>query len=78
MLIVEIDGSQHSDEVDRPRTVMLEGRGFEVMRFWNSDVFLNLDGVLEVVLAAAQRRTGGEESKRRRPSPNPLPQAGEG
>ena len=77
MLIVEIDGSQHRDEVDRARTMMLEGRGFEVIRFWNSDVFDNLDGVLEVVLAAAQRRADAAEA-RRRPSPNPLPQAGEG
>ena len=77
MLIVEIDVSQHGEEADRQRTVKLEGQGFEVIRFWNSDVFENLDGVLEVVLAAAQRRTGNEEG-RRRPSPDPLPQAGEG
>ena len=77
MLILEIDGSQHSEEGDRHRTAKLEGRGFEVIRFWNSEVFENLDGVLEVVLAAAQRRTGSEGSRRRRPSPNPLPQAGE-
>ena len=77
MLIVEIDGSQHGEEVDRRRTTELEAHGFEVVRFWNSDVFENLSGVLEVILSAAQRRTGGEGS-RRRPSPNPLPLAGEG
>ena len=75
MLIVEIDGSQHDGQVDRRRTAELEARGFAIIRFWNSDIFENLDGVLETILAAAQRQT---EERRRRPSPNPLPQAGEG
>ena len=75
MLIVEIDGSQHAKIVDLRRTAELEAYGFQVIRFWNSDVFANLDGVLEVILATAQRRV---QEGRRRPSPNPLPQAGEG
>ena len=75
MLIVEIDGSQHDEQDDRARTVGLEAHGFAIIRFWNSEVFENLDGVLEVILATAQRRI---EKGRRRPSPNPLPQAGEG
>ena len=77
MLIVEIDGGQHGEEVDRRRTTMLMQQGFAVIRFWNSDVFDNLEGVLETILAAAQRRVGAEKS-RRRPSPNLLPRAGEG
>ncbi len=75
MLIVEIDGSQHSEKVDQRRTAELEAQGFAIIRFWNSDVFENLNGVLEVILATAQQRT---EEERRRPSPNPLPLAGEG
>ena len=74
-LIVEIDGAQHGELVDRQRTSELEAEGFAILRFWNSDVFANLDGVLEVMLATAQRRI---EETRRRPSPNPLPLAGEG
>lgn len=56
MLIVEIDGSQHNEDADRFRTAQLTDDGFEVLRFWNSDVFGNLEGVLEAILAAAQRR----------------------
>ena len=75
MLIVEIDGGQHDEEKDRQRTAEMEARGFAVIRFWNSEAFENLDGVLEIILATAQQRA---EEGRRRPSPNPLPQAGEG
>ena len=51
MLIVELDGSQHSDEVDASRTRFLEGRGYGVLRFWNNEVIENLDGVLAIILA---------------------------
>lgn len=56
-VLVEIDGSQHSDEADRQRPALLESRGFMVLRFWNSDVLTNLDGVLEVVLATCEARS---------------------
>ena len=72
MLIVEIDGSQHDEQVDRRRTAELEARGFAVIRFWNSDVFENLDGVLEAMLAAAQQRQEEVRSKKKtltQPSP---------
>ncbi|GAO38987.1 hypothetical protein SCH01S_23_00290 [Sphingomonas changbaiensis NBRC 104936] len=48
-LIVELDGSQHAEqlEVDAARTRSLEQAGYAVLRFWNSDVNENLDGVLE-------------------------------
>jgi adenine-specific DNA-methyltransferase len=42
-----------------------------VIRFWNNDVLTNIDGVLEVILEALQKK---EED----PHPNPLPRAGEG
>ena len=51
-LIVEIDGGQHSDEVDLPRTRFLEERGYSVIRFWNHEVMGNLDGVLVSILQA--------------------------
>ncbi|MGQ0557966.1 MAG: endonuclease domain-containing protein [Sphingosinicella sp.] len=38
-LIVELDGSQHADcPRDEARTRYLEGQGWTVIRFWNSDV----------------------------------------
>jgi very-short-patch-repair endonuclease len=50
-LAVEIDGATHGtvDERrhDEARTRYLEGQGWRVIRFWNADVFSNLDGVVE-------------------------------
>ena len=51
-LVIEIDGGQHSAERDRERTAYLEARGLTVLRFWNSDVLKNPEGVWEVVRAA--------------------------
>lgn len=52
MLIVELDGGQHSKVKDARRTAFLEAKGFRVLRFWNHDVLENLEGVLVVVGAA--------------------------
>ncbi len=47
-LIVEVDGGQHVDrgEYDAVRTRFLESEGYRVLRFWNSDVLQNPEGVL--------------------------------
>ncbi|MEL7680868.1 endonuclease domain-containing protein [Citromicrobium bathyomarinum] len=45
-LVIELDGGQHSEEVDRSRTQWLEGEGYRVVRFWNNEVLDNTDGVL--------------------------------
>jgi very-short-patch-repair endonuclease len=52
-LIIELDGGQHSETVDADdkRTRELEAVGFVVLRFWNADVFTNLDGVLTTIHA---------------------------
>lgn len=67
-LVIELDGSQHAEpqnqEADRIRTEFLEGQGYRVLRFWNSDVVENTDGVCETILLAAQRAD-------RAPSPAP-------
>jgi crossover junction endodeoxyribonuclease RuvC len=57
-LVIELDGGQHADRVqqDGQRTRHLEQAGFRVLRFWNSDVSGNLDGVLETIRLAC----GGE------------------
>jgi len=59
-LVIELDGSQHNEEVDAERTIFLTRLGFKVLRFWNNDVFTNLEGVLEQI-------------RLNLPSPNPLP-----
>jgi very-short-patch-repair endonuclease len=51
-LVVEIDGGQHNLKRhaanDEKRDQTLMRAGFRVLRFWNSDVDSNLDGVLEI------------------------------
>jgi very-short-patch-repair endonuclease len=55
-IIVEIDGGQHNErgmkEKDAERTVWLKREGYHVLRFWNSEVLNNVDGVLEVIREA--------------------------
>ena len=54
-LIVEVDGGQHADNVeDVARDAFLAREGYRVMRFWNSDVLSNRDGMLTVILEALQ------------------------
>ena len=48
-LIIELDGSQHNEQVDSERTKFLNQRGFKVIRFWNNDLFTNLEAVLEQI-----------------------------
>ncbi len=51
-LIVELDGSQHSEEIDAARTAFLNAEGYSVLRFWNNDVLSNAQGVAETILVA--------------------------
>jgi very-short-patch-repair endonuclease len=48
-LVVELDGGQHDveREADAERTRIIEAHGYKVVRYWNSDVMGNLDGVLQ-------------------------------
>ena len=50
-LVVELDGGQHATkaEADERRTAELARYGYRVIRFWNSEVLANLDGVLETI-----------------------------
>ena len=52
-LIVELDGGQHSEEVDAKRTADLESLDFHVIRFWNHEVNENLNGVLKRIIEVA-------------------------
>ncbi len=53
-LAVEVDGGQHSGAVgaDAARTVVIEGEGYRVLRFWNNEVLGNPDGCAQVLLGA--------------------------
>mgnify|MGYP001203944844 CR=1 FL=1 len=68
-LIVELDGSQHADqaEYDARRDAFFEAQGFSVLRFAADAPFMNLEGVLHVIMAQLQAP--------RAPTPT-LPQRG--
>lgn len=66
-LIVEIDGSQHMESKSDPtRTRFLQQEGWTVIRFWNSEVNENPEGVAEAILLKAAECLGGTH-------PQPLP-----
>jgi len=49
-LIIELDGGQHVESAtDAVHTARLETNGYTVIRFWNSEVIENLEGVLEAI-----------------------------
>lgn len=48
-LVIELDGSQHSPSIDAARTAYLHSQGFHVLRFWDNDVLLKTDSVLEAI-----------------------------
>lgn len=51
-LVVELDGGQHDEATDAPRTAYLEAQGFLVLRFWNNEVIESFAGVLETISRA--------------------------
>jgi very-short-patch-repair endonuclease len=60
-VIIEIDGGQHGlpegEQYDRERDAFFRSQGFQVLRYWNSDVDQNLEGVMESVLSALDAPT---------------------
>jgi len=54
---VELDGSQHlASSRDAARTAFLESLGWKVVRFWNSDVLENPDGVALCIIEEVKAR----------------------
>lgn len=47
-LVIELDGSQHIEakEYDKERDLYLQTLGIKVIRFWNSEIENNIEGVL--------------------------------
>ena len=77
-LVIEIDGATHADREaeDAVRTRYLEQEGYTVIRFSNSNVCKDMDGVmLELALAVDSLRNG--ERLHSPPPPTPSPK-GEG
>ena len=67
-LIIELDGLQHSNEVDAARARYLESQGRRILRFWDNDALIQTEAVLDAIWNAISNRTL---------SPTPLP-TGEG
>ena len=67
-LIIELDGSQHSQQADETRTKFLESQGWTAVRFWDNEVLLQIEAVVGAIRHCACGRTL---------TPTPLP-VGEG
>ena len=52
-LVIELDGGQHSEEsvkqLDEQRSRWLASEGFRVLRFWNNEIFGDVDAALQVI-----------------------------
>ena len=52
-IIIEIDGGQHNygiqEQKDFQRDEFLKHQGFSILRFWNSDIDKNINGVIEKI-----------------------------
>jgi very-short-patch-repair endonuclease len=70
-LVIEADGGQHNGSAnDAIRDAWLKSHGFTVLRFWNDEIVLNTEAVLESILDAL--------GKNAPLSPGPSPSRGEG
>jgi len=62
-LIIEIDGETHDFQSrqlrDKARDEWFESQGYAVLRFTNSDVLQNLNGVVELIRETASLRSRG-------------------
>jgi very-short-patch-repair endonuclease len=73
-VVIEADGGHHNVSAsDAARDAWFRNRGFTVLRFWNDEILLNIDGVLEVISMAVRGATRPLASS----PPAPLP-LGEG
>jgi len=59
-LVLELDGGQHLDAMryDAERTGAIGALGYRVLRFWNDDVLLRTDAVLEEIWRHLESREG--------------------
>jgi Protein of unknown function (DUF559) len=56
-LIVELDGSQHVEQMnyDARRDDFMRSYGYRIVRFWNGDVLSRTDTVVETIFEALHR-----------------------
>jgi len=58
-LIIEVDGGHHSEQVayDLERDAWLEKQGFSILRFWDNQVFKEIESVEEIIMSALDRHS---------------------
>ena len=57
-LVIEIDGSVHEEQedYDKARTQDLSGRGYQVIRFRNKEIFADIERVLEIIYDSCKKQ----------------------
>ena len=76
-LIVEADGGQHCESAkDVIRDAWFADQGFRVLRFWNNEILMNPDGVVDTILHAVESFSAADAALPL--SPTPPPQGGRG
>jgi very-short-patch-repair endonuclease len=72
-LVIELDGGQHATgeavRYDEKRTQFLQSQGLTVLRFWNTDILDNLEGVFETIMIHLDSLSLLGQT----PSPHPSP-----
>jgi adenine-specific DNA-methyltransferase len=50
-VVIEVDGSQHMERAayDNKRTTYLETQGFRAIRFWDNDVLMQTESVMQAI-----------------------------
>ncbi|WP_028217947.1 endonuclease domain-containing protein [Paraburkholderia oxyphila] len=72
-LVIEADGGQHNGSADdAARDAWLQSRGFTVLRFWNDEILLNIEVVLEVIVGEVAKGAASPLS----PCPSPSRERG--
>jgi very-short-patch-repair endonuclease len=70
-LVIEVDGATHGtqEEIaqDRRREAFLRAQGFFVLRFWNSAVYENTEGVMDMIVATLEDLESSRQWLRRSP-----------
>ncbi len=56
-LVIELDGGGHGGRRDRERDAWMEAQGYRVLRFWNSELFENANGIAEEIAEALHHPT---------------------
>jgi very-short-patch-repair endonuclease len=72
-LIIEVDGGQHNEQVQRQydevRDEWLRSQGFRILRYWNNEVFEEFEAIAEAIWRAAKEAPS---------PPTPLPRGERG